>query len=47
MLWKIDNYVFILQKMYWGTFSNASGNVLKKLTNKNGKIYGNLSINLR
>ena len=38
--WKIDNYVFILLKMYWSTFSNISGNVLKIVTNKNGaKFY--------
>ena len=38
--WKIDNYLFILLKMYWSTFSNTSGNVLKIVTNKNGaKFY--------
>ena len=29
-------YVLILLKMYWGTFSNTYGNVLKIATNKNG-----------
>ena len=29
--WKIDNYVL---KMYWTTFSNTSGNILKIVTNK-------------
>ena len=33
---KIDNYVLVLLKMYWTTFSNTSGNVLKVVTNKNG-----------
>ena len=32
--------------MYWGTFSNTSGNELKIVTNKNGtkfpKKYGNM-----
>ena len=34
--WKIDNYVLVLLKMYWMTFSNTSGNVLIVVTNKNG-----------
>ena len=34
--WKIDNYVLVLLKIYWTTFSNTSGNVLKIVTNKNG-----------
>ena len=34
--WKIDNYVLILLKIYWTTFSNTSGNMLKIVTNKNG-----------
>ena len=34
--WKIDNYVLVLLKMYWTTFSNTSGNVLIVVTNKNG-----------
>ena len=46
---KIDNYVLILMRMYWRTFSNSSGNVLKIVSNKNGtkfpykygNIYGN------
>ena len=33
---KIDNYVLILLKMYWTTFTNTSGNVLKIVTIKNG-----------
>ena len=33
--WKIDNYVFILLKMYRMTFSKTSDNVLKIETNKN------------
>ena len=31
-----DNYVLILEKMYWAGFSNISGNPLKKVTSKNG-----------
>ena len=27
--------------MFFRTFSNTSGNMLKTLTNKNGDIYGN------
>ena len=34
--WKIDDHVLILLKMYWKTFSNTSGNVLKIETNRNG-----------
>ena len=34
--WKIDIYVLILLKMYWTTFSDISGNVLKIVTNNNG-----------
>ena len=34
--WKIDNYLLILLKMYWKTFSNTSANVLNIVTNKNG-----------
>ena len=34
--WKIDNYVLTLLKMYCKTFSKASGNVLKIVTNKIG-----------
>ena len=38
--WKIDNFVLILLKMYWSTFGNTSGNVLKIVTSKNGaKFY--------
>ena len=52
-LWEIDNYVLILLKMYWTTFSNTSGNVLKIVTNKNdanftkkyGSMYGNANGN--
>ena len=33
--WKIDNYVLILLKMYWTTFSNTPGNVQIIVTNKN------------
>ena len=33
--WKTDNYVLILLKMYWTTFTNTSGNVLKIVTIKN------------
>ena len=33
--WKIANYILILLKMYWTTFSNTSSNVLKIVTNKN------------
>ena len=33
MRWKIENYVLILLKMYWTTFSNTSGNVLVLDTN--------------
>ena len=44
--WKIDNYVLILLKLYWRTFSNTTGNVLKIVTDKKGakfpKKYGNL-----
>ena len=29
-------YVLILLKMYWGTFSNTYGNVLKIAANENG-----------
>ena len=36
MSWKVDNYVVIVLKMYWRTFSNTSGNVLKIVTYKNG-----------
>ena len=35
VLWKIDNYVLILLKIYWTTFSNTSDNALKTVTNKN------------
>ena len=46
---KIDNYVLILMRIYWSTFSNSSDNVLKIGSNKNdakfpykyGNIYGN------
>ena len=31
-----DNYVLILEKMYWAGFRNISGNPLKKVTYKNG-----------
>ena len=31
-----DNYVLILEKMYWTGFSNIFGNPLKKVTCKNG-----------
>ena len=34
--WKNDNYVLISLKMYWTTFTNTSGNVLKIVTTKNG-----------
>ena len=34
--WKNDNYVLISLKMYWTTFPNPSGNVLKIGTLKNG-----------
>ena len=38
--WKIDNFVLILLKMYWSTFGNTFGNVLKIVTSKNGaKFY--------
>ena len=33
----LDNYVLILLKMCQRTFSNSSGNVLKIVTNKNGR----------
>ena len=33
---KIDNYVLILLKMYWTTFTNTPGNVLKIVTKKDG-----------
>ena len=32
--WKIHNYVLALLKMYWTTFSNTFGDVLKIVTNK-------------
>ena len=35
-LWKIDSDVLILLQMYWTTFSNSFGNVLKIVTDKNG-----------
>lgn len=40
-----DNYILILEKMYWAGFSNISGNPLKKVTYKNGAKfpqYGNI-----
>ena len=36
MHWKIDNYVLILLQMYWRTFSNIFGNLLKIATPKSG-----------
>ena len=47
--WKFDNYVLILRKIYWRTFSNTCGKTLKIVTNKNsakilykyGNMYGN------
>ena len=36
MRWKIDNYVLMLLKIYWTTFSNTSRNALKIVTSKNG-----------
>ena len=47
--WKFDNYILILRKIYWRTFSNTCGKTLKIVTNKNsakilykyGNMYGN------
>lgn len=44
MHWKIDNYVLILLQMYWRTFSNIFGNLLKIATPKSGNFYKSMII---